>query len=299
MVHTTGTLRVAWVLCIVLAFAWSCSDPPVTNQHETECDNGLDDDGDTLVDCNDIFDCGDHSACQTTDGDADTDSDGDSDSDTDSDGDSDTDSDSDSDPTCERDCASEYQLRTICQVGDCYASGLDRDCCVAEESICHTLVTVGEMYTDLDVDYRGFYSNEHQCGLRIMDSAGDLNMIFELQTRGLACEYGFILVRLRAHVDEIVPGTPYRLCEDDALPNMQLVVNVGEGSTDQTNYYNLECEGPGTFVVTELGDETGEGYAFHLEGRLQSYVSGRPSGEFLDISINSSGLVVVETEPDA
>ncbi|MBI2892316.1 MAG: hypothetical protein HYY06_02105 [Deltaproteobacteria bacterium] len=75
---------------LVVAVCASCEDPPVRSDGEDtldRCSDGLDNDLDGLVDCEDPR-CGVFARC-SADGDADSDSDGDSDSDADGDGDCD------------------------------------------------------------------------------------------------------------------------------------------------------------------------------------------------------------------
>lgn len=117
-----------WCAFVTLTMALgSCSDPvPVEI-----CNNGVDDDGNQLIDCDDSH-CTNDPACTVGDGDGDADSDtdgdgdGDGDADADSDGDGDSDSDADvvlCDPdtevctyTCERheDCQLAYDLMSCC-----------------------------------------------------------------------------------------------------------------------------------------------------------------------------------------
>lgn len=269
-----------------LALVSACEGDPPTE----DCCDGMDNDGDQLVDRDDM-DCI-MATCPEPDGG------GDGDADTDSD--SDADADTDSDPIeCERDCSGQV-LRTRCEVGDCTVSGNDTECCVAEETTCRTVLSVGDLYEDLEIDYRGFYSEEHQCEMEIMESLGVMNMVFVVQTRGLACAYGFIRVQLRAHVDEITVGETYRLCDDPALPSMRLVVTTNSdtgGSGAQSNFHNNGCLDSGYFEVTELGDESGEGYAIRFAGTLTGRdSSSRATGERLDIVLESSGRIEVEYE---
>lgn len=311
MSNRLSTMAVTWFLALALALAWACGGSG-EDPHETICDNRIDDDGDLLVDCDDE-DCASHVVCMPTDGDSDSDSDGDADTDTDTDGDgdadtdtdTDVDSDSDSDQPCERDCTAEGLLDR-CEVGDCTESGAERECCVAEETVCSTVLTVGGLYTDLAVDYRGFFSNDHQCEVKILETAGNLVMRFIVQTRGQACEYGFLRIQLIARLADLNIGETYDLCGAGAPNNMQVVVttNTAEGIEEQRNYYNVgetddECEVPGEFVVVSLGDVTGEGYEFNFRGRLNEInPSGRPTGNYIDIDVNSTGLVLVDIEEE-
>jgi hypothetical protein len=88
------------VVCVCLALVvymtlQSCKKDG-TPRTETECQNGLDDDGDDLTDCDDMDCFMNDPACQS-DGDSDTDNDGDTDGDGDTDTDTDTDVDTDTD----------------------------------------------------------------------------------------------------------------------------------------------------------------------------------------------------------
>lgn len=285
-----------------------CGDDP--EQSETICDNGFDDDSDLLVDCDDD-DCAGTAACDpVADGDADVDVDGDADGDDDmdlpDDGDVEEEEDADveSGPECTRDC-SDQPLRSRCEVGDCTEAVEDVDCCVAEEAVCSTVLTVGDLYEDLEVDWRGLFHNDHMCEMRLIESAGALIGMLEIQTRGIACEFGFIRVQLRLTIGEFETGEAYDLCSDEPMPGMQIVVNTntGEGIDEQRNFYNiagdgedgLHCESPGTITVTEMGDATGDGYAVEFSGRLMTIDrSGNFAGETLDIDVSSAGLVTVQ-----
>lgn len=160
-----------------------CEEPPPPR--ERICDDGVDNDGDLLVDCDDP-DCSEHPNCiPPADGDADADtdedtheicdnfvdddrdgwidcddsdcafddacvpaSDGDADSDTDSDVEADSDGDADPDidmPECDRDCSGE-PLRRHCEIGDCTESGENYECCVARDTICSTEISVGDFF---------------------------------------------------------------------------------------------------------------------------------------------------------
>ena len=312
------TMGASWVLGLVLVLAGACGSDGDGEQVEI-CDNRFDDDGDLLVDCDDWNDCAQHVACNVPDGDADSDSDADGDGDADSDSDvdadldadadSDVDADSDSDgdlPECGRDCLDE-PLRDSCEVGDCTESGEDIDCCVADEVICSSVMTVGDLYEGLSVDFRGFFHNEHSCEMEVIESAGQLFGIYTAQTRGQACVYGFIRVQLRITLGEFDVGTTYDLCGEDAMPGMQLVVNTntGDGVETQRNYYNeadsdtggIHCEAAGRITVNFLGDATGDDYEFNLEGRLMTINRrGNFSGETLDITLDSEGLIALKSE---
>ena len=237
------------------------------------------------------------------------DADPDRDLDSDMDADADADSDTDTDivipgcdfpvvpgPACSVDCSYSAPY-SRCERGDCGAGGTVLDCCVAEDYTCCSQVTLGTMYTNLPISYRGFWDDEHQCDLRRMVSIGYELLVYSVRTRGMACEYGFFVSTLRARISELRVGETYSLCDDPRLPNMRLVVSLNEGGADQINFYNLECEAPGTFTVTELGDATGEGYQFRLEGRLSELGdSGHATGTTLDVVISSQGLVEVEED---
>jgi hypothetical protein len=82
----------------ILLFAVACSQPE--GAAAGECDDGLDNDGDRLTDCDDP-DCSADAACGgegDADTDADTDTDTDADADADADADTDADADADTDP---------------------------------------------------------------------------------------------------------------------------------------------------------------------------------------------------------
>lgn len=331
-IFTATLTRAALVLgTLPLLWSLSCHEQRVTTEdggpegdrdsetaveEETLCDDLLDNDDDGLVDCLDM-DCAEHLACAPpSDADADVDSDADSDDDgggdVDGDADGDLDESGDGDVDVEREetipirqceapvvhsvaCAtdcSDSELFDNCEVGDCMSEGGLFDCCVADDITCCADMSLGEMYSDLEVNYRGFYDNQHLCNVRLLESAGRRVMMFVAQTRGDACEYGFIRVQLRAVPSEITTGEVYQLCDDERVPNMVLVVTVSEGGTDQTTFMNFECEIPGRFVLTRLGTETGDGYHFLFEGRVNELDEwGRPTGTTLDITVDSAGLI--------
>jgi hypothetical protein len=291
MKSTPHTAWMVWLLVIVFVGMLGCSSG---SGGDTEiCDNGLDDDSNGLIDCRDHA-CFDHEHCTGGDGDGDADGDGDGDGDGDADGDADGDSDADE---CDREC-DPASLYDHCERGDCSEFGTDTtDCCVSSEITCNTVLSIGEMYDDLEVAYRGFYSNEHQCSVERFDSLGHDTMVFRAQTRGLACEYGFIQVRVRAYLDAIDLNTTYALCDDVDHQALNVTVNVGEGGMDQTNFTNYECTSPGEFVLREIGNETGQPYDFYLRGRLMEInSSGATTGVTVDIEIDSTGIVQVILE---
>jgi hypothetical protein len=282
---------VAVVVALVLGgVAWACSgtgDGP----HERECTGGLDEDGDGLADCYDP-DCAGFAVC-AADGDADADTDVDTDSD--SDADADSDSDDDGPAHCPLACpqAGQGPLLDVCEWGDCYESGERGQCCVAEETLCHTVLTVGDLYEDLDVSWRGLYDDDHDCMVRIVGE----DFLFSAQTRGEACRYGFIRIQVRGVISALTPGAEYQLCDDPGLAPRDLTVNlfVGMSGSDQVNYTNQGCPGPGTFTLTAMGSETGEGYEFALEGTLSEVDTvGEPTGRTMSLAVDSEGIVWVE-----
>jgi hypothetical protein len=275
-------IGLAALCCTVLVVSVpACEDERIAE----DCCDGVDNDGDQLADLRDM-DCA-TAVCPEPDGG--------------SDGDAGTDADEDADiaPQCLRDY-SDQVLRTRCEIGDCTASGRDTECCVAADTICRTVITVGDLYSDLEIDYRGFYSEEHECALTLIESAGEMQMMFVIQTRGLACEYGFMRVQLRAPVDEIAVGQTYELCDDPTAPNLRLVVTTNSdtgGSGEQMSFHNMICSDTGVFEVSALGDESGEEYTLRFHGTLTGLDnSSRPTGERLEIDVESDGLIEVVRE---
>jgi hypothetical protein len=283
----------AWVLrllSIAIAAMTACSGPsgPVEN-----CTNGVDDNGNLLIDCDDPS-CDQHVDCQGGDGDGDTDADADGDADGDGDGDADSDGDSDADgEPCDRECTS--PLFDHCEMGDCSQFGSeDAECCVSDEIACQTTLTVGEMVTDLEIAYRGFYSNDHECSVRRFDSAGHDTMVFEAQSRGAACDFGFIQVRVRAYLEDIALGTSYPLCDNGAPAGLNVTITIGDGEA-QRNYTNSQCVEQGEFVLDAIGSATGEPYDFNLSGVLsQLDATGQATGSTAQLVIDSTGIVEVD-----
>ena len=161
---------------------------------------------------------------------------------------------------------------------------------------CALTATVGDLLQDFSIEYRGFFVEDYRCTVERYESAGHEEMQFELKKHGLACDEGYVHVRLRGRVEEITPGHTYSLCGDQEIPNLRVTVDIGQGEANMTAYRNLECEVPGEFVLHDLGDATGEPYSFYLQGRLSELDSlGNPTGETVDIELDSDGLVEVDT----
>jgi len=278
-----GICLAALCSAAAMVLVTTCEDERIVE----DCCDGVDNDGDQLADLQDM-DCA-TAVCPEPDGG--------------SDGDAGTDADEDEDldvaPQCLRDC-SDQVLRTRCEIGDCTTSGRDTECCVAADTTCHAVITVGDLYSDLEIDYRGFYSEEHECALTLIESAGEMQMMFIVQTRGLACEYGFMRVQLRAPVAEIAVGQTFELCDDPAAPGLRLVVTTNSdtgGSGEQLSFHNMICSDTGVFEVSALGDESGEEYALRFHGTLTGLDnSSRPTGERLEIDVESDGLIEVVRE---
>jgi hypothetical protein len=284
VVFMSGRTRFVRYFCVLpILAATACSTPPSPTE---DCTNDIDDDGNLLVDCRDPA-CSSEDACRGGDGDSDVDSD--SDGDTDADGDADADGDS-----CERECTS--PLYDHCEVGDCNTQSTEAvECCVADDITCATTLTVGEAVSDLEIAYRGFYSNDHECSVRRLESAGRETMVFEAQTRGAACEYGFIRVSVSVALDEIELGTTYDLCGNGAPPSLTVSVSSGELSSTRT-YINLDCSDPGEFELDAIGDATGEPYEFRVFGALSEIDdSGQATGIEALLLIDSAGRVELVT----
>jgi hypothetical protein len=281
---------IPYAVAVIAALALACSGPG--ERHESECADHLDEDGDGLTDCMDP-DCDPLEVC-ASDGDGDVDSDGDADADSSVDGDT---------SSCDLECPgpADSPLQDTCQRGDCYASGETRECCISGQTMCSTVITVGTMYESLEVDWRGLYDNDHECSGAVIESLGEMRFRWTIETRGAACEYGFIRVAVNASLDVLEVGTTYDLCDDPGLSpdggDLVVDVYVGEGGTDQTNYTNTACETPGSFVITQVGSETGEPYEFELSGRLSEIDdAGHPTGETVDLAVESTGMITVVLE---
>jgi len=291
-------------LAAVLFICWACTGNGV--DHETDCSNRIDDDGDMFADCEDP-DCAGFAGCAPDgDGDVDGDVDGDADTDTDTDGDTDADEqppedgdrpqDADEDTLvgvpCDSPCV-ETELFDTCIMGDCYESGVTRDCCVSTSIACSSVLTIGDLYTDLTVEYRGFFDNDHECRVRVFESFGEQTFVYFAQTRGLACAFGFVRVHVQGTISEITPGFEYDLCEDPALPNLR--VNVTVGGDDSVNYTNHACSTPGRFQLNEIGEASGERYELSFSGRLSELDGDDPTGSYVEVDVTSDGLINVES----
>lgn len=284
MYHSFMALR-SWMprlqrmACALATAAAACSAPQPSVE---DCTNGIDDDRNLLRDCEDPA-CAEVAACQGGDGDSDSDADADSDGDAGGDAGS-----------CERLCSS--PLYDHCEVGDC--DPLDPgpvECCVADDVTCATTISVGEMVRDLEIEYRGFYSNEHECSVRRLESAGRETMVFEAQTRGTACAYGFILVTVSVALDDVEVGTTYDLCGGDAPRSLDVSISAGELTSTRT-YVNLDCSDAGEFRLDAIGDATGEPYEFHVFGVLSEIDgAGQTTGIEALLMVDSSGRVEVVT----
>ncbi len=237
----------------------------------------------------------------TPDGDADSDGDSDADfgPDTDLEEDSGGDADSDADPDidldspCERDCALE-PLRNVCEIGDCTHSGLPRQCCVSTDPICHTTASIGELFGDLEVSYRGFYDNDLLCALQLVETREDSTLTYTLQTRGTTV-MPFIQLSLDVSADEVEEDTSYELCDSDAPPSMGLEIDIYTSlEVEPSRYRNIDCDRAGSLVFNALGAETGDAYELVLEGTITGVDDeGEPNEETLEIEISSEGVLEV------
>ena len=288
------------------------SDGDADSDNDTEGEAGADTgvDADTELDAESDVDAYEDAdveidAGRDMDEPVDADADGELDGDADRVGDADGDSTEalDGDLECRRDC-SDHPLRSLCEFGDCTTSGEDTECCVASEPICSAILTVGDLYEDLALEYRGFYDHDHTCDMDVLEAAGNTLGVFEVQTRGLTSIFGFIRLQLRLTLGEFELGTTYDLCGEDAMPGMQIVVNTNAGGGDDiSSFYNTagdahggsHCELPGQITVNELGVTTGDGYDFDLAGRLMTIDrSGDFAGGTLDVEVSTNGLVTAE-----
>lgn len=334
--------RAAMALSVIgaaLFVLWACDDPGA-DPGEIECEDGVDNDGDLLVDCQDT-DCWEHIACADistetscddgedndddgdtdcadsdcegedacvepdgdadgdvdsdadVDGDADGDVDGDADADGDGDADADSDADGDAEP-CDFDCEDVSGLYSNCEIGDCAASGDPQECCVASDTTCSTVMSVGDVYSDLSFDYRGFYDSDHRCTMEVFDSAGENYFGFTAQTRGVACEFGFVRIQIRGPVASVDAGTSYALCDAGAPDDLGVNVSIGGEVGEQINYNNADCPVPGSFTIHEIGDATGEGYRFELSGTVVEHDrDGTPTENTARVEVSSEGVVEV------
>ena len=274
-----------------------CTTTPGGSGNETECSNFADDDGDGQVDCDDPdcvghIDCGRENDCddgQDNDGDGDIDcndsdcrldavceeSGPDGDADADEDLDEDLDEDEEEEvvdagevvnggccgeitlgPECSDDC-SDFEYRTRCERGDCSEGGETRDCCVARFCTCCATVTVGDVYRDLQVNFRGMYDNNHRCGYE--------GRYFVITTRGAACEDGFIRIQIRVPWNLPDIGEERRLCGDTGLGDYQIVATVQYPDGEQVNYRNMNCASPGTLIIHDRDDTS---VTFSMRGTL-------------------------------
>jgi hypothetical protein len=300
----------SWIL------ASGCSGPSSRPDHETDCTNLIDDDGDSMVDCDDP-DCQDHVACaRETDCDDEVDNDRDGEVDCDDpdcdgaaacnetpDGDADEDTDEDEDPDvvedadqgetvnggccgeitlgpeCATDCSADPYFNR-CEQGVCTNDGTRRDCCVSTFCTCCATLTVAGVREDLQINYRGMYSNNHQCGFD--------GPFFVVQSRGLACDAGFIRIQARVPWGVLMVGESRPLCDDISLADMQIMATVTDLEGTQVNYQNRECPRAGTLTLIEIDDEA---LRFRMEGSLSELDTDyRPTGRTVDIDLEAFAI---------
>jgi hypothetical protein len=268
----------AAALVALVMFVSGCSSGSAT-QPETMCNDEQDNDGDGQTDCADP-DCWGHVGCTHSPSDASV-------------HDGALATDGGQGTGCSRDC-SEHPLFNQCEMGLCENSSTLQRCCVSQEVACHALLTIGSLYEDQEVNYRGIYDDSHMCTARVLESMGRMEFIFLVQTSGPACSYGHMRLHIGAHLTDLPLGQSLALCGDGAPSSLRVSLEMTpDGAHSPEIYNNQGCTVPGSLRITALGDETGQGYAFELSGTLSHQPFSGDPGPPIDVQVASDGLLEV------
>jgi hypothetical protein len=198
-----------------------------------------------------------------------------------------------------RQCNDDYRSSTVledcasppyseCTVGRCRpGSDAEGPCCVAAEPFCHVSATV-EGKEPVDVAYRGLWDNDHACTGSIAPDGYN----WSLWARTTTCNGPFLRITLSGYLDRWQAGQTYSLCQQGGDgPEIQLLLHADRSVYNNLSERGSEPEGchhvAGTVTFHEYGSEPGQAFRITIDGTVYDAAAD----ETRSLRVESSGVL--------